>query len=80
MNTQEGARRMKRAGQWMIIIPLTVVLLLWAAGLVASPVLHYDGPFHAAVLFIVVFVYLAIPGGALWLAAWIVEGFAKNPD
>jgi hypothetical protein len=80
MNIHEGARRMKRAGQWMIMIPLTVVLIIWAVALAASVALHREELYHPALLFIIAFVYLAIPGGVLWLAGWIVEGFAKDPD
>jgi hypothetical protein len=31
-------------------------------------------------IFAVLALYLAIAGGVLWLAGWIVEGFAKEPD
>ncbi len=81
MNVQEGARRMKRAGQWLIMVPLTAVLVLWGIGLVVAVLRHGSTPLGGgAIIFLLAFIYLAIPGGALWLAGWIVEGFSKGSD
>jgi len=82
MNIQEGARRMKRAGQWMVVIPFCIMLLVMVA--VGIAILERPNsvglvglqPIHAVVLLI----WLEIPGWALWLAGWITEGFAKEPD
>jgi hypothetical protein len=81
MNIQEGAGRMKRAGQWMVLVPSTIAILLWAVGLIAG--LMHSGInilIAPAMIFAVLALYLAIAGGVLWLAGWIVEGFAKEPD
>ena len=79
MNVQEGARRMKRAGVWLMTIPLAIVILTWVAALTVALVQHEPGFFADSVFVpIVVMIYLAMPGGALWLAGWIVEGFAKK--
>jgi len=79
MDVQEGARRMKRAGQWLIMVPLTAVLILLAIGLVVSVLRHDSGSLgRGPIVFLFAFIYLAIPGGVLWLAGWIVEGFAKK--
>lgn len=75
MNVLEGARRMKRAGLFLVMIPWIVLLLVWAIALIVA-LLHKNpaelNPFGG------IFLYLAIPGGMLWLAGWIVEGFGKD--
>ncbi len=72
---------MKRAGQWLIMIPLTIFLLIWAFVLTATLLGQSFGILaHPEIILLVVMVYLAIPEGALWIAGWIVEGFAKNPN
>jgi hypothetical protein len=74
MNVQEGARRMRQAGEWMVTIPLGIVLVLCTiAALVNLRVLVILWPFLLSVS-----ASLAIPGGLLWLAGWIVEGFAQQ--
>ena len=81
MSVQEGAGRMKRAGQWMVLVPSTIAILLWAVGLIAGLLHSGVGILIApAMILAVLALYLAIAGGVLWLAAWIVEGFAKDPD
>ena len=79
MNVPEGARRMKRAGQWMIFIPLAAGLVSWGIGLIGFA-LHreFSTLGSGGFVFLFLFAYLAIPGGALWIAGWIVEGFAKK--
>jgi hypothetical protein len=75
MNIHEGARRMCRAGQWMILIPLTVLLLL----MLVLGILDLLHPGRGGSLGLIrVFLPLMIPGALLWLAGWIVEGFAKE--
>jgi hypothetical protein len=80
MNVHEGARRMQRAGKWLVMIPLSVLSLIWAIAFIETLLKHGYPPYHAPLIFLILFIYLAIPGGALWLAGWIVEGFAGNPD
>jgi len=56
-------------------------LVLLGIGLVVSAFPHGSRSLGDGVIIIVfAFTYLAIPGGVLWLAGWITEGFAKNPD
>ena len=78
MNIQGGATRMRRAGQWMIVIPLTVLLLL-ALVLEILHLLHPGGDSNLLAL-ITVFLPFMIPGALLWLTGWIVAGFAKEED
>jgi len=81
MNVREGAARMKRAGQWLFVVPSTVVILCWVIGLTAGQLYRGFGILIGpAMIFAVLALYLAIAGGVLWLAGWIVEGFAKDPD
>jgi hypothetical protein len=79
MSVQEGARRMKRAGHWIVFVPLTFAVVMWGIGL-AIALLRRDtiSLMHGGIFFLIVFVYLAIPGVVLWIAGWIVEGFAKK--
>ena len=76
MNIEEGAGRMKRAGQVLVLGPSTGALLVWGVTLAAGSRI-FMGP---GLILSVLALYLAIAGGVLWLAAWIVEGFAKEPD
>ena len=79
INIHEGARRMQRAGQWMIFIPLSIILVLW--GIKLGYALFYRGSpvgLYGGLDFILVLFYLTAPGAVLWLAGWIVEGFAKK--
>jgi hypothetical protein len=75
MNTREGARRMQRAGQWLVMIPLTTLLLLTGFTVVLN-LLHPNASNPLG--FILPFIPLLLPGGLLWLAGWIVEGFSKE--
>jgi hypothetical protein len=77
MNIHEGAGRMKRAGQLLVLVPSTIVILL---ALVATLAAGFRGYIGFVTILAVLALYMAVPGGALWLAAWIVEGFAKEPD
>ena len=68
---------MCRAGQWMILIPLTVLLLLMLIFGILDLLHRGSG---GSLSLITVFLPFMIPGALLWLAGWIVEGFAKEED
>jgi hypothetical protein len=79
MNIQEGSRRMQRAGMWLFAIPVVIVLLIVVIGLAsdferARDLTDFGFRFR---LFFICFP-LVIPGVALWVAGWILEGFNKN--
>jgi hypothetical protein len=76
MNVMEGARRMRRAGRWMVVIPLLVTVVLGLAAFVAYALNRNPGIIGLAVPLIPI----EIIGVVLWLAGWIVEGFAKDTD
>jgi hypothetical protein len=81
MNIREGARRMKLAGKWMVVVPLCIMILVMGivgimiAARPGAASLVYLGPAFAVALF-----YLEIPGWALLLFGWIVEGFATKEE
>jgi len=75
---------MKRAGQWLVFLPPTAVMLMcvvefisykWHQGLGGLGVLAAPG-----LVLMPFLIPLMIIGVSLCLAAWITEGFAKNPD
>jgi hypothetical protein len=79
MNIQEGAGRMKHAGQWLFVVPSTVVILCWVIGLAAGQMYRGFGILIGpGMIFAALALYVAIAGGVLWLAGWIVEGFAQK--
>lgn len=81
MNIREGAARMKRAGQWLFVVPSSFVILCWVIGVAAGQLNRGIGAlFGPLLIFVVLALYLAIAGGVLWLAGWITEGFAMEPD
>jgi 4-amino-4-deoxy-L-arabinose transferase-like glycosyltransferase len=68
MRVAEGARRMTRAGQWTFLIGITAFLSLFAISMMGnSPA---PGLGESA--------QLALLGIALWVAAWIIEGFSEE--
>jgi len=73
MNVQEGARRMKRAGLWLALIPVVLQVLR----ICIQMALIARAGIGAVVGGIGILVW-AIPGTLLWIAGWIVEGFAKK--
>jgi hypothetical protein len=84
MNIQVGAGRMKQAGIW-----LAVIGVCWRAPAVCFQKVVFfplgGDPFGHGVaiargLLIEEIILAAVPGALLWIAAWIVEGFAKEPD
>lgn len=75
MNTREGVRRMQRAGQWLMMIPLTALLLsMGIAAVVDLLHRHLSNPLGLILPFIPLF----LPGALLCLAGLIVEGFSKE--
>jgi hypothetical protein len=68
MNVSEGVRRMRRAGQWIFLLAVTALVLLYAVAMIGN----HELPGFGALA------QIALAGGALWLAAWIVEGFSQN--
>ncbi|MGD0682185.1 MAG: hypothetical protein ABR990_09040 [Terracidiphilus sp.] len=74
MNVEEGAKRMRRAGKWIVLIPLVVTVLLSVISFIAYAMNRNHGIIALAILLLPI----EILGGILWLAGWIVEGFAKD--
>jgi hypothetical protein len=58
----------------MVIVPLIVMVLLCILAFFAHALVFNLRVIGLAELLFV----FAFPGAALWLAGWIVEGFAKN--
>jgi hypothetical protein len=79
MNVAEGARRMQYAGRWMVFIALIGSVLFAGLTLVLAylPGGQYVHGF-GVLEFIPLFFPIATMGAILWLAGWIVEGFAKK--
>ena len=79
MNVAEGARRMQFAGRWMVSIALIGSILFVGLTLVLA-YLPSSQSFHGIAMleFIPLFLPIAGTGAILWLAGWIVEGFAKK--
>jgi len=78
MNIREGARRMRHVGQWMILIPLSIILVIWATALANAVITRSAYGLTLGVRLLIPAILSAIPGAALWAAAWIVEGFGKG--
>jgi len=74
MNLAEGAARIKLIGRWMTLAPIALLLLsfLWSA---LCRLLHLDSMQFSFGLFECLLI--SIPGGFVWLAGWILEGFAQ---
>jgi len=77
MNLLEGAARMKRAGQWIVYIAVGLCVLMLGMSAISALL---PNPMHGLGIFDLTFVlvFLAAPGGVLWLGGWILEGFAKK--
>jgi len=76
MNVQEGAKRMRRAGIWLVVLPVCWMVLAWLWRAIAY--LHTGTGLVASGLGIADIFILATPGALLWLVGWIVEGFAQK--
>jgi hypothetical protein len=74
MNISEGARRMQSAGRWIFLINFAFMLCLFGADVLLPP---YMRNFRLLGIVPLLFPILAL-SAALWLAGWIVEGFAKD--
>jgi hypothetical protein len=78
MNAIEGARRMRVAGRWAILIPFGGFALFLCLALVSSllRIGVWDG---RELLHLIPLLLLAAgPGAVLWLAGWILEGFVRD--
>jgi hypothetical protein len=75
MNIHEAARRMRKAGRWMILIPVGLALLLVGREVVYGFYHLGNGGLYPGIFGLVP---LTVPGALLWLAGWIVEGFAED--
>lgn len=78
MNALEGARRMQVAGRRIVWVALGLTVLFWGLLMLFS---YLHGGSFGGFGFLepaILFVYMACPGVVLWLAGWIVEGFAKK--
>ena len=76
MNVHEGARRMQRAGRWMVLIPVSALLLLVLVT-VGIATFHSGTIFPWGIL-IPACIPLVMLGAILWIAGWIVDGFARD--
>jgi hypothetical protein len=74
MNITEGARRMQSAGRWIFLINAAFGLCLVGVDLLLPP---YMRDFRLLGIVPLLFPILVL-GAALWLAGWIVDGFAKD--
>jgi hypothetical protein len=74
MNVREGARRMPKAGRWLMLIPLAVLVILNIVWVVEYFFVRND--LRSALGLIPICIPFMLPGTALWLAGWIVDGFA----
>jgi hypothetical protein len=71
---------MKVAGQRIVFAALGILLLFWAPAVLVLIVAASNSSSLASFLFFLggsLFLTLAVPGATLWIAGWIVEGFAK---
>lgn len=85
MNVSEGAVRMQRAGRSMVLIGLCAFVIcaclsafiaFLPASLHVAAVFGFISPILFSVLWIAAMAMAA--GAVLWIAGWILEGFAKN--
>jgi len=81
MNAAEGARRMQTAGRWMVFTPVSLGLLFICLSFVIAylPVGRNSLGFPLFA-FVPLLLLIGILGVFLWLAGWIVEGFAQKSD
>lgn len=75
MNVHEGAARMKRAGRWLVLIPVILLIILICAAEVES---YFRQDLRSPFGLVPICIPFCIPGILLWMAGWIVEGFGKR--
>ena len=88
MNVQEGARRMRHVGVWLALIGVcgSALHLVFLISQMFRPVIGVQTQFVASGLLFMgglaigEIIVGAAPGVLLWIAAWIVQGFASHPD
>jgi hypothetical protein len=81
MNSAEGARRMQTAGRWMVFIPVSMGLLFICLALVIAYLNSgKNSPGFSLFAFVPLLLPIGVIGIFLWLAGWIVEGFAQKSD
>jgi hypothetical protein len=81
MNVIEGARRMQTAGRWMAFTPVCLGLLFICLSLViANLPLGRNSLGFPLFAFVPLLLPIGIIGVFLWIAGWIVEGFAQKSD
>jgi hypothetical protein len=70
MNVAEGTRRMRHAGKWMTVIPLSrfALFVCWST---------FVSGFGSLSL-VPMLLPAAGPVKALWLSGWIVDGFSRK--
>jgi high-affinity K+ transport system ATPase subunit B len=79
MNVVEGARRMKSAGRWMLFVPLTLLVLLVGVVLIVAYLpIHENLPSIGLLDLVFLLIPIASIGAFLWLAGWILEGYAQG--
>jgi hypothetical protein len=79
MNVLEGSRRMQRLGRVGVLFACVVVTLTVLIAVVGYFMGHWF-EINALPLVALLAVYPALGGGILWMAGWIVEGFATPKD
>jgi hypothetical protein len=79
MNVREGAFRMQRVGRGIVFIATASAVLSIIIGIVT----HFISGTNSVLLlgfaipgFLYLSLFPALCGGLLWIAGWIVEGFA----
>jgi hypothetical protein len=81
MNIAEGARRMQTAGRWMVFVPVSLGLLFICLLLVIAYLpIGKNSPGFPLFAFVPLLLPIGTLGVLLWLADWIVEGFAQKSD
>jgi hypothetical protein len=84
MNLIEGSKRMRSAGRIVLLASLsfvTLTILLTVIPALVPQYIQIGGYFHLLFAFPGLFLNLCvialILGAVLWIAGWIVEGFAQ---
>jgi hypothetical protein len=67
---------MRMAGRWLMLIPPLVLVILNIVWVIEYFFVRND--LRSPLGLILIFIPFMIPGTALWLTGWIVEGFANE--